>query len=84
MKAICHRCFKEYPEAGLGECCDWGNCKKHCIEFHTGFIRHYDRSWLPDIPFSNAPTMGEVVEEIETTYDVSEWAKGGSISLEEL
>ena len=85
MKTICHRCGSRE----IIECCDWGNCKAHCIEHHVGFIRHYDLTWEADMPPRPTPTpyvnkviLGNTEEESETKFEVKDWPVGGSLELE--
>ena len=92
MKTRCHRCDGQGIIESVQECCDWGNCKPHCIENHTGFIRHYDLAWEADMPPRTAPvpyesyvnkvTLGSTEEESETKCEVKEGPAGGSLELE--
>lgn len=89
MKIYCHRCFLAgVPTDVKQDCCDWGNCKAHCTEHHSGFGGHYDASWLHradthvSYVYKSEPSPGLVEEETETLFVVKDWPDGGSLDLE--
>mgnify|MGYP001593850322 CR=1 FL=1 len=87
MKANCHRCYLAGGSStDIQDCCDWANCRTHCIVHHYDFGSHYRQSWGDKAPstheYESKPSPGSVEEEAETPFTINDWPTGGSLDLE--
>jgi len=88
MRANCHRCYLAgHSSTEIQDCCEWANCRTHCIVHHYDFRSHYSQSWSDKAPSAytteeSKPSPGYIEEETETPFNIKDWPVGGSLDLE--